>query len=140
MNKQGSHDFTQIENPRVCFSDRIKLYIDFIISKIECMPCSHKLCTRDYCYIKPDRDFGHFRKCCYELYSYIRGDESIMNGRSPRGFAAGIIYTICLITKTYLSQKQVGDLLNISDATVGRYCYLISDHLWHGRIPNSFGK
>jgi transcription initiation factor TFIIIB Brf1 subunit/transcription initiation factor TFIIB len=70
------------ENKSVCLSDRIKQYIDLILSRMD--------------------SSEEAKSKAYKIYKIIRGDIFI-NGRDPRPIAAAIVY----IAESYFGTNQI---------------------------------
>jgi transcription initiation factor TFIIB len=64
------------------------------------------------------------QKRCLSLLNDRRAKE-ILTEKNPNGIIAGAIYIAAILTENILTQHQLTDVMNISEATIRRYYVML---------------
>lgn len=86
-----------------CISDRVLLYLRYVLDE-------------HYNFENKDKA-NTLRECVMMIYKTVRGDPTITN-RNPMIMAAAILYTAGLMRGINISQKELADLFEITDASI----------------------
>jgi len=95
-----------------CISDEIKLYYRYLISALG-------MTEEDQINVLEETE---------RIYQRIRGEPKYTN-KNPRSIAAALVYIACVMSGAGLSQREVGEPINVLDTTIRNSYRLLKNDL-----------